>query len=110
VHTYRRVALVVIVAVVAFGVYHALISYEWSGPLDTPTGVAAKYVDFTCGPPWGTAYVHGPTSTPYRIEGTPCGQREEYRVMTVIDVVIGGIAFALIAGWSRRVRSQPTAA
>lgn len=107
---YRRGAIVVIALVMAIGVYHAFTSYAWSGTLQTPKGAKTASVTYTCGPPWGSSYVHGPATTPYPVQGVPCGQREQYRTMIAIDVVLGLIALAAVTGWHRRVRPQPAVA
>lgn len=101
--------LAVVALVVGVGVWHSLVSYSWTGPLVTPTGAKAETVTVTCGPPWGSSYVHIP-SIPHPISGTPCGQREQYRFMVAADVVIGAVVVAVLVGRTRRARPNPPAA
>lgn len=106
---YRRAAIVLIALVMALGVYHAFRPYGWSSSLIVPKGVKAATVNYTCGPPWGSSYVHGPAVLPYAASnGSPCGQRGEYRAMIAVDVVVGVAAIGFLAGWPRRFRAQPT--
>jgi hypothetical protein len=57
--------------------------------------------------------VHAPPRSPYRIIGTPCGQRQAYRVTTVINVGLGLAGLVLVltlgrgAALARRPNSDP---
>lgn len=105
-----RIALAALVFFVGFVTYHAVTSSSWSGPLNVPPGVAARTVSFTCGPVWGSSSVHGPATTAYAVQGTPCGARHSDRIMTSIDVVGGVLAILLMASWGRiQRRSESTA-
>lgn len=99
----RRAVLVVLAAAVGLIIYHSVTSWGWTGQLQTPVGVPPQSVSYTCGALWGSAYVHGPRQTSYPLQGTPCGERGSYQVMTAIDVLLGVFAFTMVAGW-RRVR------
>lgn len=101
----RRIVLVALALFVGFSLYHAVTSYGWSAELKTPSGVPAKSVSYTCGAPWGSGYVHGPSTTAYPVDGTPCGQRGQYQIVTSVDVLLGVFALAALAGW-RRVRPR----
>jgi hypothetical protein len=97
----RRIFLLGLLAFVAFNLVHAVMSYGWSGELQTPPGAAAVEVSYTCGPPFGSGYVHGPATTAYPLSGKPCGQRTQYQLLTVIDVLLGVGGIALVLGWER---------
>lgn len=99
----RRVVLVGLAVFLGFTLYHALSPWGWSGQTVPPAGVAVQTVSYTCGAPWGSSYVHGPTSTAYPLTGKPCGQRGTYQLMTAVDVLLGVFALATVAGW-RKVR------
>lgn len=103
----RRAVLVVLAAAVGFIIYHSVAPWGWSGQLQTPVGVPAQSVSYTCGSLWGSAYVHGPRQTIYPLQGTPCGERASYQVMTAVDILLGVFAFTVVVGW-RRVRSAPS--
>lgn len=107
--TTRRIILVVLALVLAFVVYHAVTPWGWSAQLRTPPAVPAQTVSYTCGPPWGSAYAHGPAKTAYPLPEAPCAQRRTYQVMTALDVLLGVFVLALVAGWSR-VRHRPAPA
>ena len=96
----RRIVLVGLALFIGFCLYHAISPWGWSTDLQTPPGVPTQSVSYTCGAPWGSGYVHGPTNTAYPIGSTPCGQRTEYQLMTAIDVLIGVFAFAVVGGWT----------
>jgi hypothetical protein len=95
--------------VVGVGIWHGLVSYGWTGQLKTPTGAKTEFVNVTCGPPWGSSYVHIP-SISHPIEAVPCGQRQQYRVMIAADVVVGAGVIAVLVGRTRRARPAPPAA
>lgn len=87
-----------------FVVFHAVTSYGWSGQTTPPAGVAVKTVSYTCGAPWGAAYVHGPATTAYRLTGVPCGQRGQYQLITVISGVLGVLGLGAALAWRRPSR------
>lgn len=99
--TARKTFLVGLILFVAFVVYHALVPYGWSGQTNVPAGVASQDVSYTCGAPFGTAYVHGPATTAYPLNGTPCGQRSDYQIMTVVDVIFGALGIGVVLAWRR---------
>ena len=103
---YRTLVLALVALIVAVGVWHGVVSYSWSGQLVTPKGAKAEFVNVTCGPPWGSAYVHIP-SIPHPISSPPCAQRQQYRIMIAADVVVGAVIFVLVLGWTRRTQTQP---
>jgi hypothetical protein len=107
----RRWLLFTAVAVyVAVIVVLAVRPWTWSGSLATPTGAPTQTVSYRCGAPWGTDYVHGPLRTPYPTVGTPCGQRQAYRVTTVINVGLGlaGLVLVLTLGRGAALARRPT--
>jgi hypothetical protein len=98
-----------IIVVVGFIVYHAVSPWAWTGQLKVPKGVPDQSLSYSCGPPWGSGYVHGPATTAYPLDGTPCGQRGQYQIMIGVDVVIGIFAVSAMGLWSRtRHRPVPT--
>lgn len=103
--TTRRLVLLALVVFVGYTLYHAVTPWDWTGQLQTPPPIQS--VSYTCGPPWGSAYVHGPRRTAAPLTSTPCGPRTTYQVMTAVDVLCGVFGIALVAGW-RRVRRAPT--
>ncbi len=94
-------------AFIAVGIALALLSWKWHGQLATPPGVVHTVV-FHCGAPWGSDSVRGPTATTYAIVGRPCGERHVYRVVTLIDVILGVVAVAVVANWGRVRFGEPT--
>lgn len=97
----RRVSLLGIAAVVGFLIYHSVTSWGWKGQLQTPAGVPTASAAYTCGPLWGSAYLHGPATTPYPLVGTPCAQRAKYQALTAVDVLLGVVAVGFVAGWKK---------
>ena len=93
--------MVAIAAVLAFIVYHSVTPWGWTGDLRTPAGVPAASVNYSCGALWGSPYVHGPEKLAYPIQGTPCGARSSYQVLTGVDALLGVFAIAVIVGWKR---------
>jgi hypothetical protein len=105
----RTLILGGIIVVLGFVVYHAVSPWGWTGQLKVPKGVADQSVSYTCGPPWGSGYVHGPETPAYPVDGKPCGQRGQYQIMIGVDLVIGTFALSAIGLWSRtRLRPAPT--
>lgn len=96
-----RVALVALIAFLAFSVYHAVSPWAWSGQLRTPPGAPTITLDYHCGAPWGSGYVHGPTSTLAPLISKPCGQRTNYQIVTAIDVLVGVFGVAVVGTWAR---------
>lgn len=97
----RRVILLAVAAVVGFLIYHSVTPWGWTGQLQTPAGDPTASASYTCGPLWGSAYIHGPATTAYRLEGTPCGDRHPYQVLTAVDVLLGVVAIGFVAGWKK---------
>jgi hypothetical protein len=95
-------------ALIAVGVALALLSWKWHGELATPAGQATQTVVFDCSAPWGADTVRGPTETTYAIIGRPCGERHVYRVITVVDVILGVIGVAVVTNWGRIRFAEPT--
>lgn len=95
-------------AFVAVGVVLALHSWKWHGQLATPAGQATQVAVFQCGAPWGTDSVKGPATTAFAVVGRPCGERHEYRIVTVADVILGAISVAVVANWGRVKFAEPT--
>jgi hypothetical protein len=96
----RRIFLVGLIAFVAFMVFHGVRPWQWSAQTEPPAGIAAHTISYTCGPPFGAGYVHGPTTT-YPIAGTPCGQRHEYQTMIGLDVLLGLAGVVALSLWGR---------
>lgn len=105
--TARKTILVGLILFVGFVVYHALVPYGWSGQTNAPAGVAPQDVSYTCGAPFGQGYVHGPATTAYPLNGRPCGERADYQIMTVVDVVVGALGIGAALAWRR---SEPVPA
>ena len=94
-------------ALIAVGIALSLLSWKWHGQLATPPGVVQTVV-FKCGAPWGADSVRGPTETTYAVVGRPCGERHVYRVVTVVDVILGLIGVAVVTNWGRIRFGEPT--
>jgi hypothetical protein len=104
----RTLVLGGIIVVLGFVVYHAFSPWGWTGQLKVPTGAPARSVSYTCGPPWGSGYVHGPDTTAYPLDATPCGERGQYQIMIGVDVLVGVFAVFAVGMWSR-TRPRPVA-
>jgi hypothetical protein len=91
-----------IVVIVALSV----IPHKTSIPLATPAGQKAMTVSFTCGPLWGSGYVHGPRATAYPLTSKPCTTRQTERDMTVADVIFGLIVIVVLLEFARRTPSE----
>jgi hypothetical protein len=85
---------------VTVGVVLAFLPWKWHSVVRTPPGVPGRTIVFDCGPPWGTNSARGPAS-PYPVVGTPCAERSQYRVMTGVDVLLGGIGIVVVVRWAR---------
>lgn len=97
------------IVILGFVLYHAVSPWGWTGQLRVPTGMPDQSISYTCGPPWGSGYVHGPDSAPaYPVVGTPCGERGQYQIMIGVDVLVGVFAVVAIGLWSR-TRLRPAA-
>ena len=103
-----------VIGLLAFGLLVAgWATRPWTDtkPLAPPPGVKQSVppdiVHFQCGAPWGSASVHGPTSTPRPVVGTPCGQRDERRRLAAVDVAIAavGVGYLSLGRPSRRHRA-----
>lgn len=97
----RRVAFLGIAVVVGFLIYHSVTPWGWKGPLQTPVGSPTASAAYTCGPLWGSAYVHGPATTPYPLVGSPCAERHKYQALTGVDVLVGVVAIGMVVSWKR---------
>jgi hypothetical protein len=84
----------------------SLLPHKWHGTLVTPPGVPAQNVVYTCGPAWGSDYVHGPTNLQYPVSGTPCGDREQLRFTGVLDVALGLSAVSIVVFWTGQSAAQ----
>jgi hypothetical protein len=81
----------------------SLVPIHAEASLIVARGKPAKTATVSCGPVWGSGYVHAPAAVKAVISGNPCSSRRDEKVMTVVDVglVAGGlVAFAGI--WRRR--------
>ena len=96
------VALVVwMAAVVAF----SLRPRQWHGELAGTAPV--QYVTVTCGPAWGSGYVHAPEHLSAPVAGTPCGDRQSMQLTSGLDVVVTlGVLLGLML-WTRRRAGDP---
>jgi hypothetical protein len=87
--------------------------YKSTVALAVPPGHHAMSVTYTCGPLWGSGYVHGPTRTPFPRVGSPCSSsnRTEDQTVTIVDLVLCFTAAVLILTLgehapARRLRSS----
>ena len=101
---------IVVLAVFALSVaVWATRSWTDTKPMVAPQGVKQQVPDtvkYKCGSVWGTAGVHGPTSTPRPVKGTPCGQRDERRRLALADVVVGVIGIGYLTFGRRSMHDR----
>ncbi|HLI54217.1 MAG TPA: hypothetical protein VKU88_07825 [Acidimicrobiales bacterium] len=102
----RRVILAGLLVFLGFVVFHSVTPWSWSAPQAAPAGVTARQVSYTCGPLWGSGYVHGPPSTAYPLQGTPCAHRASAQLVSGVDVAIALAGVAVVAAGALRPR-QP---
>jgi hypothetical protein len=94
----------IIAAFTLFGLYiayHALSSSTMHVSLDTPAGQPGESVTYTCGPPWGSDYVHGPAHPKYPLSFVPCATRNSDRTMSGVDVILALAGIVITLNWAR---------
>jgi hypothetical protein len=77
----------------------SLIPHQSSVALAVPPGHPASSATYTCGPLWGSDYIHGPAETPFPVTGSPCSAsvRTQDQIMTIIDMALSiGALFAIV--------------
>lgn len=96
-----RLATLALAALVIYLVVRGFTPYDWHGQLTTPPGVPGQSVVVTCAAFWGSSTKAVPV-TQYPISGTPCGDRDQLRVTTGADVLLGVGGIAVVAAVGRR--------
>jgi len=102
-------AVVVLAAFALSVAWWAASSWTDTKPMVPPAGVKQQVPDtvkYECGAVWGAASVHGPTSTPRPVVGTPCGHREERRRLAAADLLIAVVGIGYLT-LGRRPTHEP---
>jgi hypothetical protein len=92
----------------AFIIVRSLMTWTWVGEYTAPSGQTHS-VTYHCSSIWRPGSVTGPT-IPYPLTGTPCGNRRDMQVTSVIDVAVGLGGLAGVVWWRRRQAAEPDAA
>jgi hypothetical protein len=100
---WQRVAILGVVAWLVAVVMWANRSWTETVPVVTPVGASAQSRTFVCGAPLGSNTVTErtpPSDLP--LDGRPCEEHGERRVLAVVDVGVGVVLIAGLAYLGRR--------
>ncbi|HEV3352735.1 MAG TPA: hypothetical protein VG076_07410 [Acidimicrobiales bacterium] len=107
----RKWAVVVLVAFALAVAFWGTRSWTDTKPLVPPPGVKQQVADtvkYECGALWGSASVHGPTSTPRPVVGKPCGQREARRRLAFADIILAVVGIGYLTFGRRSTHEHPS--